>query len=290
VPTKGWRAKLERSKEVLADLETEVAEFIQDKPYDVAQQIRGDAMVWELRLVKEPPVRFGVIAGEIAHDLRSALDHLAWSLVERNGQRPDRETAFPIQREQDDALLARQLRGVSDDDIAAIRELQPYQKERPDQDYLWRLHDFNRVDKHRLLQVAAVVVRHVRLTIGGRGGAGQVRLPWRGDWGRPTFDGVLGGQAIGFDETTRDLMIQIPAPNRMVRLELPLVKRRLALGVPSRLTAPRPRREANSTVDVYPDIGVLLCFADDAGNADVVELLGAFIRVTEAVIGQLDRA
>jgi len=290
MPTRGWRAKLDRSKEALAHLETEVADFIRDKPYDLAQEIRGDAMVHELRLVKEPPLRFGVIAGEIAHDLRSALDHVAWSLVERNGQSPDRDTAFPIQREQDNAVLARQLRGMSDDDIAAIRELQPYQKERPDQDYLWRLHDFNRVDKHRLLQVVAVVARRVRLTIGGRGGTGQVRLPWSGDWGRPTFDGVLGGQAIGFDETTRDLVVYIPAPDRMVRLELPIVKRRLALGVPSRLTTPRPRREANSTVDVYPDIAVLLCFADDAGNADVVELLGAFIRASEDVIGRLDRA
>jgi hypothetical protein len=44
------------------------------------------------------PARWGILIGDVAHNLRSALDHLAWQLAlhHRRGQRPSKSTKFPI--------------------------------------------------------------------------------------------------------------------------------------------------------------------------------------------------
>jgi len=48
------------------------------------------------------PERLGVLLGDWAHNLRSALDHLMWQLVILYGGTPNRRTQFPIfQRKRD---------------------------------------------------------------------------------------------------------------------------------------------------------------------------------------------
>jgi hypothetical protein len=39
---------------------------------------------------------FGIIVGDIAHNLRSSLDHLVWQLVLQNRRLPSRRNQFPI--------------------------------------------------------------------------------------------------------------------------------------------------------------------------------------------------
>lgn len=64
--------------------------------FDVAFEDGGLRHVY--RAVKPPPVdRFwGVELGEVAHALRSSLDHLAWQLCVANGKTPGGRTKFPI--------------------------------------------------------------------------------------------------------------------------------------------------------------------------------------------------
>src|SRR5206468_1285965 len=152
----GWAAKLARSSELLGQLQEDIAAFVNSTPYALSEQVRDDEVLYELRLTREPPLELAVVAGELAHDVRSALDHLAWDLVERNGANPTRDTSFPIQRERDDQAFARQTRGMSPKHMDAIRALQPYLREVPEDDWLLRLHDFNRIDKHRLLHVVVL--------------------------------------------------------------------------------------------------------------------------------------
>src|SRR5438270_2607938 len=109
----GWRPKLSRSNELLGQLQEDIATFLNSMPYTLAEQVRDNEVLYELRLAREPPLKLAVVAGELAHDVRSALDHLAWDLVERNGNNPTRETSFPIQRDRDDQAFARQTRGMS---------------------------------------------------------------------------------------------------------------------------------------------------------------------------------
>jgi hypothetical protein len=47
-------------------------------------------------VLNPPPPILSVIVGNVLHNLRSGLDHLAWELVIRAGGKPGRHTKFPI--------------------------------------------------------------------------------------------------------------------------------------------------------------------------------------------------
>jgi hypothetical protein len=98
--------------------------------------------------------RLNTIIGELLHDLRSALDHLAWQLVLNAGGIPTDDTKFPIeapstnpQGKQGNPGVAG---GVSRNAKTLIASAQPYKRgvryrEHP----LWLLHKLWNIDKHR---------------------------------------------------------------------------------------------------------------------------------------------
>lgn len=129
-----------------------------------------------LYLVREgkPRDEVSLIAGDAAHNLRSALDHFAYQWVLRKGAgiHPKwvRQIAFPIYARR----VARKVvqKGASltlagyDDNVvrllpgitrgstveAVFERLQPYHRTyRP----LWHIHELDNLDKHRLLQVTS---------------------------------------------------------------------------------------------------------------------------------------
>jgi hypothetical protein len=117
-----------------------------------------------------PNPEWGLLIGDIAHNARSALDHLVWQLVILSGNRPTRDNQFPIfQVEKDyweipkDHSLSnrdRMLGGVSEEYRAIIDGIQPYtvaaDGEDPSANFLARLSWLNNVDKHRLVHAAFV--------------------------------------------------------------------------------------------------------------------------------------
>ena len=109
--------------------------------------------------VSTPPIgpRLNTLIGEMLHDTRSALDHLAWQLVLDTGKEPIPEkTNFPIwtcapktDRDGKDALPNIK-GGISLDARTLISAVQPYKwgaryREHP----LWLLHQLWNIDKHR---------------------------------------------------------------------------------------------------------------------------------------------
>ena len=67
---------------------------------------------------------FPALIGDCVHNLRCALDHLAWALVERNGNTPNDRTEFLItyNSETFDKNVASRLAGASDEAIQAVKE------------------------------------------------------------------------------------------------------------------------------------------------------------------------
>lgn len=59
-------------------------------------------------MTESPPIMLSVLVGEVVHQLRSALDHLAYALVQAAGNCPTRFTAFPV-------LAARPAKGLKVD-------------------------------------------------------------------------------------------------------------------------------------------------------------------------------
>jgi hypothetical protein len=226
------RAKIERAKELVHNLEADVQDFLGERPYVVRPEYnaKNGEDLYRAQILREPPLRFSVIVGEVVHDLRSALDHLAWQLTDPSKR--GHATGFPVFAspwEADGASAAEfraKVDGMAGEIVAVIQRVQPHQPGLPvGKDHaLHQLHKMNIKDKHHLLNVIGGAAEQRRMTIGGGGQSGEVSVPWPSAWGWPSdaFDGVLGGQAIAPDyERPNRLRVFIPAPDRIVTLAGP---------------------------------------------------------------------
>lgn len=107
-----------------------------------------------------PTLSFDVIAlaGDIIHNLRSALDHLAnqLALIGCPALTPKelRQIEFPIAETlaKYEADKNRKMRGMTPQAVEAIDGLKPY---KGGNDALWRLHELDNIDKHRTLFTVA---------------------------------------------------------------------------------------------------------------------------------------
>lgn len=105
------------------------------------------------------PPAWGLLLGDIANNLRSALDQLAWAIVTRGKTPPNtlpvkmqRQIYFPISKKRDDfnAALSSKLPGATRADIARVRRYQPYHyPSRAHWSALLLLAEINASDKHR---------------------------------------------------------------------------------------------------------------------------------------------
>jgi hypothetical protein len=170
LPPNAWQgigAKIERAKEHLRDLESEVRRFFEANPYQVVvseQPATGD-LVYRVHVVAPPPLRLSTIIGDIIHNLRASLDHLVWQLVRANGGTPNKQTEFLISESLSDfeANAPRRLKGVSAAALQLIKEMKPY---KGGDDLLSRLHQLDIIDKHKLLIPIGSAHRNVIIDFG----------------------------------------------------------------------------------------------------------------------------
>jgi hypothetical protein len=165
-PLDDCRLKIARAKEQFDSLRLEIIEFDKANPYVLHIQVdpqSGD----ELLKCEQPPAfprRWGVLVGELAHNLRSALDYLVGVLIREGGGEPDGNAAFPISKSKDRYFRKnkrgvtyrdRVLRGLSPEMKERIDALQPFQRgELAYADMLLGLADLSNRDKHRELRPA----------------------------------------------------------------------------------------------------------------------------------------
>jgi hypothetical protein len=165
----GVHAKLDRADAHGQSLKDDIADFLDRRPFELVSELDGNGDRCQLRARISHPIpviEWGVRLGEIVHGVRSALDHLAWqlALAYRPNASPPTRTEFPIFKdvERYDREAPSKLAGIHPDARRAIRELQPFANyEKPDRHPLWYLHDLNNVDKHRVVNVVAAVLRSV---------------------------------------------------------------------------------------------------------------------------------
>jgi hypothetical protein len=150
--------KIRRANKQAKDLEVEIGEFAVSSAHQVVAEKDPDGTEhrWRVHFNPKPDsVRWGVLLGEILHDLRSALNHLAWQLVLVNGRTPNRRTEFPIFKDRyrfvKDAPA--KTRGMSPSVLTKIESLQSYNsgRDKAESNALWLLHELNAQDKHRLV-------------------------------------------------------------------------------------------------------------------------------------------
>lgn len=118
--------------------------------------------------VQSPPSELSLILGDAAHNLRSALDHLAWGIVpigfrdDPSNSRRVRDIGFPIcfheppQPKGWRGLVGTKLHGVSRTQAAIIKRHQPFNV--PLDERAWHplalVQEIDNTDKHQVVAVA----------------------------------------------------------------------------------------------------------------------------------------
>jgi hypothetical protein len=148
------RSKIEWANKHIANLGRECRTIFDPKPNNVIAQydLQADKTVYQV--VKLPNISADIffIAGDAIHNLRSALDYLAWQLVLANNKVPRGGiggTGFPIfeSLKQYEAKAPGKIEGMCETAKKIIRGFDPYKGGNP---VLWLLHDLDISDKHRL--------------------------------------------------------------------------------------------------------------------------------------------
>ena len=114
------------------------------------------------RATRVPPIdpMAAAIAGDIVHNLRSALDHLAWQLVLLDNGQPNEDTSFPLHESatnrNGNPRVLTIAPGIRDSAImTAVEAMQPFAEAQyghnPRTDSLRIIRRLNNIDKHRLL-------------------------------------------------------------------------------------------------------------------------------------------
>lgn len=168
---------MRRGDEHFDALQNSMHEFFGREPYEIIGDSEPESgqHVMRIKLREWPPHEWSPVIGDIVHNTRSALDHLAWQLVKRNRREPivgktqfpifsidpfDRN-AYPTTKKWKRALSLwdRQTEGMHPRDIAFLKDLQPYTREDdPAFHPLHRLREISNWDKHRELHFAAIAL------------------------------------------------------------------------------------------------------------------------------------
>ena len=182
-PLDSARERLKRADENIRNLHSEVATFLAPFPvirlprtiikgvagidpiFTQAQRDAADAL--RKKIISTPiDPRFGVLAGEIVHHLRSAFDHVAWQLSSDSYRKTDwRKIEFPVfntepTAKEEMSRYARKVKGIgSRTALTRIGSLQPYRRTCPSDHPLWLIHDLDRIDKHREIVLVAQALK-----------------------------------------------------------------------------------------------------------------------------------
>jgi hypothetical protein len=131
-PLDGSRLKVQRAREHLKTLDDEMRAFSDSEPYRVVteQEPETHDYVWRVffnRPDVRPPDHLAVVAGDAIHNLRSALDYLAWQLA-IIGRGADRGTYFPLFEDFEEYRRKKPhpLGHVLDRHRTMVERLQPY--------------------------------------------------------------------------------------------------------------------------------------------------------------------
>jgi len=163
----GPRAKLRRAHHHLEGLYDDFNRTVGPQQHSLVREDGDEPRTHIFRAQNVPPLPpdWGLIVGDFAHNLRSALDHLVWQLVLLSGSKPGRDNQFPIcsagtrywcsKKDGTPSVRDRSLRGVAEQYRTPIDAVQPYRRGQDTElAFLSGLADLSNFDKHRVIQTA----------------------------------------------------------------------------------------------------------------------------------------
>jgi hypothetical protein len=260
-PIEQIRLKVTRSRKHVDELEASVATFLRRKPYQVATKREPGTrrLIYFVSRVDEVPLEIAVAAGDALQNLRSALDHLAYRLVllRTGGAVPMSHVYFPIAESlaKYDQIKKNYLNGVSAHVMGAVDAIKPY---RGGTDALWRLHQSNIIDKHRLLLTVGAAFRSFDL------GASMQQHIER-----------------AFPESDEGTRLRVPS--FFVRP----ADRMFPIKIGDELFIDAPDAEPNEKMEFRFEVAIQEPKADLLNGEPLIDTLGGFVAVVDDTINQL---
>lgn len=165
--------KLQRAREHIGTLRNGIDDFLKAQPYAVGRRLQAKGRVHEYLLIRYTPApdSLGLLVGDAVHNLRSCLDHLAFSLAQEGAKaagitmtsKEEAQLQFPICDTPNDfkkQVGRGRLRGVEPHAQALIERYQPFRlaPQHPERSVLGCLARLDNADKHRVLLVTSHVV------------------------------------------------------------------------------------------------------------------------------------
>ncbi|MEZ5078104.1 MAG: hypothetical protein R2725_11760 [Solirubrobacterales bacterium] len=161
----GPRLKFNRAVENLNAIKRDIDAYVEEDPHQITVAFEPDADCYVARLnsIRQPDPMLGVRVGEYVHNLRSALDYIAWQLARLRNSEEDcmkrrGEIAFPVclSRERFDRRKILNLLDAPARDF--LRRHQPFNmKDEPRNHWLAALDRLWNRDKHRLVHAVSTL-------------------------------------------------------------------------------------------------------------------------------------
>jgi hypothetical protein len=155
----GCLAKIERADEHISNLNAEISAFLNQDIYTISTKPEGEHTAVLVVNGPKPPIRFGVLVGEVIHQLRSILDHVVCAFVLNAGKEITTSHAFPVcdlPKKFEAARYQGRMQHVPPKAVALIEAIQPYgHPGKPVNHWLMALHNLDISDKHKVLVVVA---------------------------------------------------------------------------------------------------------------------------------------
>lgn len=171
-PTGDVWLKHGRASTILTELAESIDRYALSRLFSVVEVDDAETgdLLYNVAILEQPPREWGVLIGDILHNLRSSLDLLAEQAIVFAGGTPTKQTGFPIGEDKKalDKLMDSRLEGASPRCHRLVRALRPY---REGCEQLWWLHRLNIADKHHLLVPVGAASRSVALNL-------TMNVPW----------------------------------------------------------------------------------------------------------------
>jgi hypothetical protein len=160
--------KLNHAKALFHILREDVTQFLRGGAFEFSTTDEDGKRVWRVHQ-KKPTPNWSCLVGDIVHNLRASLDHLACKLVSANGGTLTHQIYFPIADTEAkfNQRISRDLAGASPEAVANVCALKPFAG---GNERLYHVHALDIIDKHRDILVVSACAGQV--TCGG-----QVTLP-----------------------------------------------------------------------------------------------------------------
>lgn len=149
-----WTSKIGRARQLKAELQKEVKSFFDSQPYKIDTKLdpQSKRLIYYLVKADRVPEKIALITGDIIQNLRSSLDHLAYKLftIGPGNGTDGHHIYFPIAKDFDqyEGDKSRKTEGLTQQAKDLIDSVKPYKE---GNNILWRIHELNNTDKHRLL-------------------------------------------------------------------------------------------------------------------------------------------